>query len=433
MELEKAKTRWFAYLVFMIIFLCTVPPIQASAKTPPAEKAAIASDPFEIRLITFSPYDDIFTWFGHSALEVRNKQTGKAYTYNFGGFFFGIENLLEFTFGRFTFWSFAVETERALAPYQAENRHMVFQSLDLDRKQKRLVIRELVNALKPGNRFYQYDHFRNNCSTQLRDIIDRALEGQLKKQSTGTADLTYKEYIHRMTYHNPVLDFLLTFLLNDNLDQPISDWDSMFLPDRMMVVIQQVKKGNAAGLEDHPLVAERTELNVDPLNEFYLPKAIVPNTRGREYLIGTILLFLFAIAAILYLGAPSKRQKFLPVLTSVFGMTFGVLGLGLFFMMCFTEHQDTYWNENILLLNPLTFLLFPVGILRIFDRSQALFRWLCLLNGTTGFLALFLKLLPTFDQVNAQQIRILLPVLITLGIVGMIDIKRQKSLSKHNP
>ncbi len=59
---------------------------------PPSNQSV--QETIEIRLITFSPYDDIFAWFGHSALEVINNKTGKSHAFNFGGFYFGVENLL---------------------------------------------------------------------------------------------------------------------------------------------------------------------------------------------------------------------------------------------------------------------------------------------------------------------------------------------------
>ena len=394
----------------------------------PVVAAEKPSDPYEVRVITYSPYQDIFAWFGHSAIEVRNVQSGQATTFNFGGFYFDFKHLLEFSLGKFTFWNFALKTERALYPYRREGRHIVYQTLELTPLEKLSIRKELIQSLKPGNRFYQYDHFLDNCSTRIRDIIDKALNGDLKKQSNETAVFTFREFTHRMTYKDPVVDFLVMFLMNDTLDKPITDWDSMFLPDRMMAVIQSSKTISDDGRVTKPLVKSREDENIGDGIPYYTEKPEAPNTVFREIIWGGILLVLFAFNAVFYMKKHRFFQKLYPALVSMFGLVFGLLGTTLFFMMCFTDHKDTYWNENILLLNPITLVLLPVGILRVFDRAATLFSWLSVITFSLAILGVLLKVLPMFDQVNGQQLRVLLPTIVVIGITGIVDLVKNNKL-----
>ncbi|MBU2511093.1 DUF4105 domain-containing protein [bacterium] len=406
--------------------------LSALPKKTEDRKVITSQDTIEIRLITLSPHDDLFAWFGHSALEVHNTVTDQAFSFNFGGFYFDFEHLLQFSLGKFTFWTYALETERALTPYRREDRHIVFQSLNLTPVQKIKIRKALIEYLKPDKRYYQYDHFLDNCSTRIRDIIDEALDGALKDQTQQPADLTFREFVHRMTYNYPHIDFMVMFLMNDQIDKPITQWDSMFLPDRLMAVIQSSHTPFINNNGNAPLVAIKKEENRGKGIPYYYPKATAADTVTRELIWGTILLVLFGFNAIFYLKRKKVFLRLYPAIVSGFGLIFGLLGTTLFFMMCFTEHKDTYWNENILLINPITLFLLPVGIIRVFNRAKPAFAWLSVSAGLIAFSGLILKLLPAFDQVNGQQLRILLPTLMVIAITGILDLSINNHLSFVN-
>ncbi len=416
-------------LLFCICFIFIyLNQISATPKKTIERKAVSPRDAIEVRLITFSPHGDLFAWFGHSALEVRNTITSQAFTFNFGGFYFDFEHMLQFSMGKFTFWSYALETERALVPYKRENRHIVFQNLNLTLAQKVKARKRLIESLQPDKRHYQYDHFLDNCSTRIRDIIDEALDGKLKEQTQQPADLTFRGFVHRMTYNYPHIDFLVMFIMNDTIDRPITQWDSMFLPDRLMAVIQSSQTPFMSNSGHAPLVIKQAEENIGEGIPYYGQKAKAADTVIRELIWGAILLVIFGVNAIFYIHRKKVFLRLYPALVSGFGLIFGLLGTMLFFMMCFTEHKDTYWNENILLLNPITLLLLPVGIARLFGKAKPVFAWLSAFTGLVACSGLMLKVLPAFDQVNGQQFRVLLPALMVIGITGIVDLDNNNRL-----
>jgi hypothetical protein len=424
MDLQMRKLILPVFTMLLMVMLAgVVSGAPALPSATPGKPSPISMETIDIRLVTFSPLNDLFAWFGHSAIEIRNRTTGKSHMFNFGGFFFDAEHLVQFAFGKFVFWSFAGESAQALLPYERERRHIVFQTLNLTGAQKTEIVRTLLNYQKPENRFYVYEHFLDNCSTKIRDIIDQALDGDLKKQSSQTDELTFRDYVHRMTYQVPVLDFVLMFVLNDAVDKPITRWDSMFLPDRLLVVVQTSINPLAALSAENRLETERVERNIGPGKPYFALKATAINTMSRELASGFFLLVIIGFCTIFYLKNTPFFRGIYPGVVSAFGLVFGLLGLLLFFMMCFTEHKDTFWNENILLLNPITLLLFPTGVAALFGKLKAAFSWISILSGLSALAAGILKVLPAFDQANGQQLRILLPAFLAIGITGLVDQK----------
>ena len=96
---------------------------------------------------------------------------------------------------------------------------------------------------------------------------------------------------------------------------------------------------------------------------------------------------------------------------ALFGLILGLPGLLGFLMWTFTEHLVTYRNENLLLSNPLTMLLFPLGIAIMFDSARAL-RWsrvTCYVLAGSSLLLVVLKLLPSFNQDTLMPMALFLP------------------------
>ncbi len=380
-------------------------------------------DAIEFRLMTFSPYDDIFAWFGHVAIEVRNTITGKSITYSFGGFSFGMEELLQYTLGRFVFWSYFDHTEGYLHHYEKEKRHIIFQTLDLTQDQKIKLGNLLVLHTSSKNSHYLYDHFRNNCATRIRDIVNETVDGALKTQTSVPTAQTYRDYVRRMMSHLPLISFIIHLFMNDNLDKPVTKWESMFLPDRLMVEFQGSYRPGQPEKARRTLVGKRTE-KIGGKRTPYFDRAVrIPDTQQREYAYGTCLLLLFGLAAVRYRQETGFGRLFYPGLISLYGLFLGGLGLILFLVANFTDHRDVYANENLFLLNPMTFALLPLGMLRVFGKGRDVFAVTSILCGMVALAGIGLKILPVFDQSNGQTIRILLPAILLVAVTGLLDFK----------
>ncbi len=400
---------------------------QAGVKSPDRLPDLDSHPLFAISLITIAPTEHLFEWFGHTVLSVKNRRTGHATAYSFGGFSFRVNDFLMFTMGNFVFWSSSSDTGEMLERYRRKGRHIVVQQLKLTSLQTDRIIKKLNLAMKPGNRSYDYDHFRDNCATRLRDIVDTSMEGAIRRQSSEPAEMTIRDTIQRMTAHLPALNFLLHFLLSSGVDQPITHWETMFLPDRLMAVFQNTNNPETGS----PLVAKRSDVVPVTKSPFFRKEISVPQTEGRDWILGLTAGLLLMVSAWFYLRSQGGKRRFrglreraYPALVALFGAVFGLLGVVLFFMAVIASHKDVYWNENFFLLNPLTFVLLPLGLMRLSGKAPKAFSIVSLLCAAGAIVGFILQLLPAFSQDNGHQIRILLPTLLIIGVTGLLETRR---------
>ena len=113
----------------------------------------------------------------------------------------------------------------------------------------------------------------------------------------------------------------------------------------------------------------------------------------------------------------------------LFGFVLGLPGLLGALMWAFTEHTVTYRNENLLLSNPLTVALVPLGIGMLFNMPRA-FRWarlICYTLAASSVLLLLLKLLPMFNQDTSLPMSVLLPANLGFALAQRNLVKRMAS------
>ncbi|MFB6263390.1 MAG: DUF4105 domain-containing protein, partial [Bradymonadaceae bacterium] len=149
----------------------------AAAQRPPWVTGQSEPGDLAIELVTFGPGDAVPTWFGHTAIVVKDTERGVERLYNYGMFDFDGTVLVEFALGRLTLWVASQPVERTLKFYKFNDRWVWIQKLNLPPKARMEVADYLAWNVRPANREYLYHHYRDNCSTRPRDIIDRAVDG----------------------------------------------------------------------------------------------------------------------------------------------------------------------------------------------------------------------------------------------------------------
>jgi hypothetical protein len=374
-----------------------------------------SGDDLSIELVTIGPGDEIQNYFGHNAMIVTDTRRRFAILYNFGAFDFNREVAWEYIKGRLRFWVSTSWVRSTYDRYTAMNRSIRVQELNLSSAQRLFIAEKLANNALPNNRYYLYHHFYDNCSTRLRDLIDSAIGGQLKSAYSDPARFNFREHTRRFTGRYFLADVMINFIMNDQVDQPITRSEEAFLPSELE---KQVSKMNYL-TEDRgrvPLVkraytvysAKRSPIADRP-----------PCTWPYSLLLG---LFIGALAlglALLSIRATKSLPRILFGVHHVFvGIAFGLPGSILFFMSNFTDHFVTARNENLFLANPVTLLVFPLGFFIICGRRWA-YKWARYLFYLLTFgscFALTAKLFPDFDQDNFAHISLILPV--TLGFTA---------------
>ncbi len=370
----------------------------------------------EIKLVTIGPGDDLTSWWGHTAVIVDDKRLNSSLFYNYGLFSFDQDNfIINFAMGRLIFWVAAWNTRDALAHYLSLNRDIRMQVLDLTPEKKIKMVKFLANNIRPENRSYLYHHYRDNCSTRVRDLIDHVLDGQFFPEMQNTSIYTFRQHTIRHTDRSFVMNWILMFLMSDNIDQEIFVWDDMFLPEEMEKNVDKIFYMDENGTRRK--LVKSSYPYYEAKNRASLPKGVPVNwPLGLFY--GILLGLIALVSGVLLDKGYNYSNHLFGSFHIIIGGIFGVPGLVLFFLNFFTDHTVTYNNENLLLSNPLTFLYLPLGIFLILGKKFS-HRWLSILSyllAGSGLLLLILKILPAFDQRNELSIALILPVSIGMAV-----------------
>ena len=349
-----------------------------------AEEAGAA---LRVSVLTFGQGNAVYELFGHNALRIQNLITGEDLAYNWGMFSFDEpEFLRRFLSGDTRYWVEAYPTPWMLGVYARENRETYEQELALTPAQ-RLTLDSLVRENVRGeNRYYLYDYFRDNCSTRLRDALDLALGGALERRFVpiNTA-WTYRSESVRLTAESALAQAGIDVALGPRADEPITAWESMFIPMRMRDYLRDVTVPTADG-RVMPLVLTEREL--------YRAEGRAPElTERRGLVIGAWGPILGAWMLILApVSAAARRRTRIPAAVMAllwYGVT-GLMGLVLLGMWLGSAHVFWYGNWNLLLLSPLG-VVAAVPVMLAVLRGQAP-RWVEILAAVIVGLALFAML-----------------------------------------
>lgn len=401
--------RWARLVgVVLAVFLCLAP-LDTMAAVPSAADASVPV----LRVLTFGPGDQTFAKFGHDAIWVhdpRQPPERRDLVFNYGTFRFDSPWLImDFLKGKLSYWLSASSLRGTLAAYRAANRSVRAQLLDVTPEQARSITAFLHENVKPENAYYRYDYYRDNCATRIRDLLDRQLGNALAKASRGPAALTYREHTRRLTVDSPLLFFGLDLAMGPLIDRPVTEWEEMFLPGRV-----EAKLAQATTERGTPLVKETRTL-------FEANRAPLPETPpGFRW--GWLGLGLTLGAGCYALGRSNHRGARVALAAAVgaTGALTGILGVLLSILWFFTDHDVTYYNQNLLSC-PLWALALPflaVDLARERPRrSGALFR-LVAASVLTATLALLLRLLVPGNQDTTTALSLFVPL--WLGVGGAV-------------
>jgi hypothetical protein len=309
--------------------------------------------------------------------------------------------------------------------YAGANRSILMQELNLTPEQRAGLRDFLLWNQRPENKFYEYDPFRDNCSTRIRDALDRTLRGQVRAALEGVpTTATYRSHALRLTAHAPAANTGLMLALGELADQSVDAWHEGFIPMELAEHLRSVRVIGPDG-DSIPLVRSETmlhEANRPP------PFPTAPS-RLPFYLVTGLLVAL----AILVLGRRAVRSRVAALafvaIGGVWTAAVGFLGLLLVLLWAVTGHEFTHGNENLLHVNPLPIV---VALLLPFIAAgvQSLVRpalWFAVAAAVLSVLGLAFQALPGLDQPNGQIIALVLPS--HLALVWVLSRRSSPELS----
>jgi hypothetical protein len=409
-------------LALVLLLSCaSLLPGRADAARAPWGQGQSAGEDLEISLVTFGPGSEVVSWFGHTALVVEDHRLEQRRLYNYGMFGFGPDMLAKFAMGRLEFWvadtPLVVPTYRA---YARDDRDVRVQKLNLDPRRRLELARALDDNVQPENRDYLYHHYFDNCATRPRDMIDRVLDGQLERAAKVPARMTLRDHTRRHSAPIPALSVLLDFLMNDEIDQPISNWEETFLPEELEALVAR-----ASYIDDEgravPLVA-RAEVFHRSATRAQVPPE--PPAYAAVLLLLGLALGGGGVGLAAWYGRTRSQlpRVVLGLQHAVLGLCLGLPGTVLLLMGLVTDHTVTHWNENLLLANPLALIALPMGVALTWGSARAV-KWLrraWLALGLSGILAVLIKVIPAYDQDNWRVIGLILPISLGMAAASML-------------
>ena len=272
--------------------------------------AKIATAATTIDLYSIGPGNYIFSKFGHSAICVTNDEHPQGLCYDYGvtdapdpaALVWGTLR------GQKEFVSVAVELDVLLKAFSEQDRDIFKQTIPLDEASAERLADSLELDVQDHVR-YAYDPAMENCTTKIRDVLDRYLGSKLSAPGPGTRSTTmsYRDIVEEPFSGRILEETLLALLVGPVADRHPTPYEALFLPfdlrdaieARLGVKAEQIHK-RERGIE------LRTSTNV-----------------GR----GTLVLVGLFLSAIVWAGARKKAPGFTRAVRGV-GVVLGLVALG---------------------------------------------------------------------------------------------------------
>ncbi len=330
-------------LLLFLLALATLAPARAGIANAPGAN-------LEVSLITYGPGETYWERFGHDAIQIRDSVSGESVNFNYGVFDFNEKNFfLNFARGRMHYLMDAEPTDQEEPWYVQEGRSITRQRLAFRPDQAARLRDFLLWNLRPENAGYRYDYYADNCTTRVRDALDKALGGALQAQlEKRPGGMTYRQQTDRLMSAQPWLMLLLDLGLGPYADQPLNAWQESFLPEVLQSQLRQARITDSA---DGTQSLIRDEKILSP-NRLDVPPATPPDLRLPLGAAGLLL------GGMMVLGRRRWPTGY-ALLGTLYLIAAGLTGLLLLALWILTSHHAAWANANLLLFNPLAFLLLP--------------------------------------------------------------------------
>ena len=364
---------------------------------------------------TFGPGEAVWEKFGHNAIWIHDAATGSTVSYNYGIFDFNQQDFIPRLLKGSMLYSMGVRSaEDEVASYSFHDRSIWLQRLNMTPSQRHALREFLEWNWLPQNRDYLYDYFRDNCSTRIRDALDRAIGGAIGSRLAGMpTGTTFRSHSLRLTAGSTPTFTGLLLGLGSPTDREIDAWEEGFIPMELMKRLRSVEVADEDG-RVVPLVAEeRTLFQADRQ-----PPPEDPPARTHFYLLAGLFIAL-ATAALGEAARTGRRARAgLAMGITVWGVLTGFFGLILALLWTATSHTATYGNLNLLQVNPLGVLLAVAAPLALLTGSPgrrrhavARLAWpSSIALAALSVSGLVLHALPAVYQANGPIVALVLPV-----------------------
>lgn len=314
-------------LVLLVVFFLIVFPKVFSAQL---------SQEAKISLLTCDPGDEIYSYFGHSAIRINDPLAGIDYVFNYGVFSFDSPNFIwRFINGETDYMLLGQRMSSFMDAYLEEQRSVYEQILNISQHEKQLLFDALVENAKPENRIYRYRHFSDNCATRVRDQFEKCVNYQLRYDTLTDTKLTYRQLVDQFVPGNSWNGFGIKLGLGIPTDKITTYSQKMFLPDYLMKSMGSAKV--LKNSENIPFVMPQTTLyEAKPIQSGF-------SLTSPAIVVNFILILVSILTFIEY-----RRKKRMIALDFLVFFSFGIAGLLLSFLCFVSVLEATGSNLNLI-------------------------------------------------------------------------------------
>lgn len=346
-----------------------------------------ATDSTEVFLLTCGPGNEVVTIYGHSAIRIVRQSIGFDQVYSWGVYDFDAPNFTwKFAKGRLKYSIAEDPYEKFLHEYFLEKRNVYSQKINLTDSQIESLIDIIDINMRPENRLYLYDFFYDNCSTRVRDIIEKVVGDKLVYPNKDLKEKrTFRELVNRAQDPKPWLTFGTDLLIGMRGDKIAGSQDQMFLPEYLMSNLSLIKIRDTTGMI--PLLQKQeTVLDFDP----YSSKVIL-----NPFFCFSILFIIITLLPFLIM-----KKNIINFIDSLIFLSLSILSILMIFLNFITDHQAMKSNLNMIWLNPILILAFVT----LFTKNKNPIWFRIILFTSVGFL-LSILLIP--QSINIAVIPII--------------------------
>jgi len=210
---------------------------------------SVPGSELSVYLMTMGQGDQVWEKYGHNAIGIRNRITNSDVVFNWGIFSFEEPGFIgRFLRGEMMYWMAGLDAAGSVAQYQMLNRTVEVQELNLSPPQRLELLNFIRWNAQEENKFYRYDYFLDNCSTRVRDALNRVLGGAIKMATdtlpTGTS---YRWHALRLMAADRLTTVGVNIGLGRPTDRPITAWEEMFIPMKVRDHLRNVRVPDETG------------------------------------------------------------------------------------------------------------------------------------------------------------------------------------------
>jgi len=323
-------------------------PLSAEPKADTAEVAT--SDSIVVSLLTCSPGEQAYEFYGHTALRVRELRNGawSDWVFNYGTFSFQKPHFMwRFILGETDYELGVVPYVVFFESYRREERGIYEQRILFSQSEAQKIVETLSHNLQPENATYRYNFFYNNCVTRAVEDIEQAVAGEVIWQPIKQDGKSLRDIVHQYSAVSPWDSFGQDLLLGAEADEPAPLAYQMFAPLYTMNFVSTAKVKRADG-KLTPLAAPVITL----LSEQTQP------SKGGALLTPAWTFSLLLVFTLCLCFAEWKRRKYYWQYDVLLLLAQGLTGCIVTFLFFFSAHPTVGSNWLVVLFNPLPLLFF---------------------------------------------------------------------------